>query len=363
MVAATVRLLQAMARPVRTIAATAVVEAGITGRGVSELGTVASQAGLCRTVSANRTGAISSVPKSRRMRGFHAAAAIRGAKAHRRQFGSIGPRSGTARPFPLWRQDAARLRCPSIRSCNHPRGERLMRCDRAGARAPRRRGRSSSAAMARRVGYGVGGGGGGFGGLGGGGFGGLNGSMTTFPSVCAVGEPCSIASAQPSGKGERLEARRARIPIAGPRARWRSRDAPPKPLSPRPSLPSRDHDEEDAARRGEQHEAAGSGDEFEPVHQRDERQGRLRRADPSRVELVTSHLGGGVRCDQTSRNSGHGDDRPGSPSSGPRPDPGLSPATAPSGLHGPSRHVNFGTRTSDPIPGLIIWRRVGCRNF
>jgi len=216
MVAATVRLLQAMARPVRTIAATAVVEAGITGRGVSELGTVASQAGLCRTVSANRTGAISSVPKSRRMRGFHAAAAIRGAKAHRRQFGSIGPRSGTARPFPLWRQDAARLRCPSIRSCNHPRGERLMRCDRAGARAPRRRGRSSSAAMARRVGYGVGGGGGGFGGLGGGGFGGLNGSMTTFPSVCAVGEPCSIASAQPSGKGERLEARRARIPIAGP---------------------------------------------------------------------------------------------------------------------------------------------------
>ena len=38
-------------------------------------------------------------------------------------------------------------------------------------------------------------------GLGGGGFGGLNASMTTFPSVCAVGEPCSIASVRPSGQG------------------------------------------------------------------------------------------------------------------------------------------------------------------
>ena len=61
--------------------------------------------------------------------------------------------------------------------------------------------------MARRVGYGVGGGGGGFGGLGGGGFGGLNGSMTTFPSVCAVVEPCSIASGPRSDKGERLDGR------------------------------------------------------------------------------------------------------------------------------------------------------------
>ena len=35
------------------------------GPAVSELGTVASRAGLCRTVSANRTGAISSVPRPR----------------------------------------------------------------------------------------------------------------------------------------------------------------------------------------------------------------------------------------------------------------------------------------------------------
>jgi hypothetical protein len=53
------------ARPVRTIAATAVAEAGTTGPAVSELGTAASRAGLCRTVSANPTGAISSVPRPR----------------------------------------------------------------------------------------------------------------------------------------------------------------------------------------------------------------------------------------------------------------------------------------------------------
>jgi hypothetical protein len=91
-----------------------------------------------------------------------------------------------------------------------------MRCDRAGARPPAPPGRSSSAGMARRVGYGVGGGGGGFGGLGGGGFGGLNGSMTTFPSVCAVGEPCSIASVRPSGQGRAARGPAGAIPIAGP---------------------------------------------------------------------------------------------------------------------------------------------------
>ena len=51
---------------VRTTAATGVAaeEVAIIARAVFELGTVASRAGLCRTVSANRTGAISSVPRA-----------------------------------------------------------------------------------------------------------------------------------------------------------------------------------------------------------------------------------------------------------------------------------------------------------